>query len=223
MRSDGTTRVAQELKVSLEADFAGSDCLVAYMVPSTQGVIDVVSQVLRRQHGVIVVAPSFPGSTAPVQLLARLRSDESAKPRIILIFSDQLVSPEIATIPVDVDGSISYVSGLEAVLYARYGYMLRAVLASGVETAAAPGTVEEVLALLDRYFAACELLGDAWLMRARQVERERGMRLREAKMRLRYFQSAVFYAYRERPLDQVGLTALRRVDQTIQYLTDREP
>jgi hypothetical protein len=212
----------QRLRESLREDIEGNSRPLAYMLPTTRAVVSAVDTTLREQSGgAIVVGSAIPGASSPAQLLARVRSGAHDGPRLVLIFTDQLLAPELATIPVESNGVKSLVSGLEPVLHARYGFALRALLGSNIETTNAPGTVDGAIALIDRYFEACAGLGDDWLMRDRQVEREQAFRVRDTKLRLRYLQSAVFYAFRDTPLDEVGVSALKRVEQAIQQLSGR--
>ena len=220
MRDEDVARVDQDLVGFLESDIAGRDGPTAYLLPSTRDAFDAAGRLLHGRHNVTVVAPSMPTATRPTQLLARLRSEGGTCPDVVLIFSDQLVAPELATVRVNGNDSVGYMSGLEAIMCARHGYVLRALLDSRLESAVPLGGMREAIALLKRYFVACRALGDDWLMRDRQVERERGWRLHESRLRLRYFQSAVFFAYSEKLLDEAGLLALRRIDEVAHYLAN---
>lgn len=205
---------------ALEHDLAPGGGLVAYLIPSTRQIINCVDAALRRHPGPVVVGSSIARTTSPAKLLSSLRTSSDYRP-LVIVFSDQLVGPDVATIPVEVEGQKQYLSGLEAVLQARYGYTLRALLHDRLETVRVQETVERTVELLLAYFTACESLGDTWLARDHQASRHHHNRVRESRLRTRYFQSAIFHRYADRALDAAAREALLRVEEITQRLTER--
>lgn len=211
---------AQRLADAVEANLAAQNpTLTAFLIPSTRAAIYRVGLLARRYPQLHIVGSEVPGASPPASLLARVRAGESGY-ATIAIFSDQLLGPEVASIATGQEGSEEYFSGLEIVLHAKYGYALKAMSGDEIESLLPPGDAEAALALLKRYFENSEHLGDAWLLRDRQSERTRAGRLAEAKMRARFFQSAVYCLYADRPLDDLGRSALQQIKDVSQRLVE---
>lgn len=202
---------AQRLADAMDANLAAQNPTpTAFLIPSTRAAIYRVELLVRRYPQLHIVGSQFPGACPPAALLAKVRGGEPGN-ATIAIFSDQLLGPEVASIPSGADGCEEYFSGLEMVLHAKYGYTLKTLLGSEIETLVPSGQTEAAFALLKRYFESNQHLGDAWLVRDRQSERTLAGRLAEAKMRARFFQSAVYYMYADRSLDDLGRFAMQQI------------
>lgn len=190
-----------------------------YLVPSTRAVISRIGEIVGEYPEMPVVAPQVAGSMPPVELLKSLRESPRRYP-VVIIFSDQLLGPDIATISAPSDGGEEFFSGLEPVLFSKYGYVLKTIEDEAIVSASPPGTIEVAVSFLKRYFCQASKLGDAWLASARQSERTLSGRVHEARLRAKYFQSSIYHVYGDRPLDEAGRSVLARVSDVTHRLTE---
>ncbi|WP_159091815.1 hypothetical protein [Stenotrophomonas sp. ZAC14D2_NAIMI4_7] len=205
-------------------DMVGAACSapgshkVAYLLPSTRVNFSAVAAVVRNHPGVPFVGTLVDGARQPLQVLAALRRGEACP--VLIIFSDQLFGPEIANIPCKHDGGSTFYSGFESILFAKYGYTLNLPMGASEVSLPPPGSVDDALALLRRYFEHAASLGPDWLLAERQVERTLPGRIREARMRSGFLRSAVYHRYAERPLDTAGRATLGCVDDVEQRMLE---
>lgn len=182
----------------------------AMLVPSTPRTMECVREAMSAHDRIVVVGSSIPGATSAHALLSQAAC-LAERSCVVVFFADQLIHPQVATVPVEAKGQVFYCSGVEAVLYARYGFRLMAVDAGGVDVLEGGGTIGQAIAFLCAHLSRCAQLGDAWLMRHAQSERARTVRVREARLRLRYLQSATYLLYAQTPLDDNGASAVREI------------
>lgn len=204
---------------AVEADLAKGCVALAYLVPTTASIIRFVEAAKRKHPALRVVGPMAGGNIAPAKLLAGLRSGSIGRTPV-LVFSDQLVGPDVATIPRSVGEKVEYMSALEAVMLATYGYTLKAAVSGNIERVEPPGSVPAAVSFLAKYFEEADALAETWLLREHQESRLHEGRLREAKLRSRCFQSSVFHLYSTRSLDASGRSALKAVDEVMQRLAE---
>lgn len=203
---------------SVDEALASAHSRDLYIIPTTRETLAAVPGWQKNAPQVTIVGSSIPGTATPTELLAQFKSHDLQRPRVAIIFSDQLVSPLHATLLVKHADQTQYISGLEAVAHVGYGYRMTAWVGRGFEAASVPGETGDALRLLLRYFSACEELGDQWLMRESQVMRTPVDRVYQARRQLRLFHSAVMYAYLNSPLDAEVLAIIRRIDDMQKYL-----
>lgn len=182
-----------------------------FIVPSTRATVASISVWQRSTTGVTVVAPSIAGTLPPTELLAQIKSDAPQRPRVAIVFSDQLVSPLHAPLLVEHAGGTEYLSGLEAVAHVGYGFRVAAWIGNGFEVAPASCDTAGVLRLLLRYYAACNELGERWLMHGSQAMRLPANRARQAHRQLRLFHSAVMHALRDASLPPKYWPIVKRI------------
>lgn len=190
----------------------GANAHGLFVVPSTRTTVASIPAWQRSLVGVAVVAPSIASTLAPMELLARLKSDVPQRPRVAIVFSDQLVSPLHAPLLIEHAGRTEYLSGLEAVAHVGYGFRVAAWIGNGFEMAPAACDTAEVLRLLLRHYAVCDTLGNHWLMRDAQAARVPAERARQARRLLRLFHSAVMHAFRDAPLPAEYRPIVKRID-----------
>ena len=199
------------VRVAVDAALSSPDARGLLVVPSLQTTVLAIPAWQRAKPDLPVVAPAIAGTLEPTQLLAQLKSP-ALKPRLALVFSDQLVSAPHAPLLVRQDGRTQYLSGLEAVAHVGYGFPVAAWTGATFECAPAGCTTEEVLRLLLRYQVACHALGDAWLARKSQQERTPAARTSQARLQLRLFHSALMHMGRAAPLAAEYRPIVKRID-----------
>ncbi|RPD85796.1 hypothetical protein EGK76_08225 [Luteimonas sp. 100069] len=111
----------------------------------------------------------------------------------VLSFTDQLVSPEFASILVSRRGELEFYSAFERVAAARHQLPLFQMSheASGDEDDGTRGygDAEHVLAQISRYLDICAKLGEEWRAADLQEFRRPAYRIAAAKRRLRVYAS----------------------------------
>ena len=216
LSSDIHRHVADAFARALSADFGPT----AMLVPSTPRTMEGVRDAMFVHERIVVVGSSIPGATSAHALLSQAAC-LAERSCVVVFFADQLIQPQVATVPVEAEGQVFYCSGVEAVLHARYGFRLMAVDAGGVEVLEGGGTIGQAIAFLCAHLSRCAQLGDAWLMRHAQSQRARTARVREARLRLRYLQSATYLLYAQTPLDHHGASAVREITSASRALGER--
>lgn len=205
---------------AIAAHLADADAAPAvYLAPSTRSAISGIGEMLEVHPELSLVAPQVSGSIAPIELLQSLREDPRRYP-LVIICSDQLLGPDVATISAVSDDGHEFFSGLEPVLFSRYGYALRMVEDGKMVSTSPPGAVEVAVSFLKRYFVQAGKLGEAWLASERQSERTLSGRVREARLRAKYFQSAIYHVYADRPIDEAGRSTLARIGDVTNRLIE---
>ncbi len=198
-----------------------SDCLsaatpsddggpVAFILPTTSAVLEVVNHYRQLGDVTIVAGTSVPGSL-PAAALIRTLSTGGPRPRLV-IFTDQVMSPADASILVKTNDANAFFSPLEFILNARYGYRL--VIwgqEGGTVVESGRSDISEVLSPIADYLRACYTLGDDWLARGKQHLRNPESRRYSALRKLRYFRSAVVNAYRTDPSSIEVTQLLQRI------------
>lgn len=111
----------------------------------------------------------------------------------VLSFTDQLVSPEFASVLVSRRGELEFYSAFERVAAARHQLPLFQMSrdASGGDDAGARGygDAKHVLAQISRYLDICAKLGEEWCAADLQESRRPAYRIAAAKRRLRVYAS----------------------------------
>jgi hypothetical protein len=205
---------------AIEAHLADSHAAPAvYLAPSTRAAINGIGEMLELHPELPLVAPEVTGSIAPIELLQSLRETPGRYP-FVIICSDQLLGPDVATISVVSDDGPEFLSGLEPVLFSKYGYTLRMVEDGKMVSISPPGAIEVAVSFLKRYFVQAGRLGEAWLASERQSERTLLGRVREARLRAKYFQSAIYHLYGDRPIDDAGRATLTQISDVTNRLIE---
>lgn len=145
---------------------------------------------------VAVVGSAAAGNHSPASLLAMLSSGSAPRPHTIILFTDQLVDVVNAPVAVMHQGQVVYASALEAVLHIAHGYRAQVWTGAGFEALGDAQELADVMALLMRYYAACDQLGTAWVARHLQPQRLPAQRAQQARRQLRTCLSALMYACR---------------------------
>lgn len=207
------------IKIEIEEVFATDSAPTVVLVPSTPETLANTTRWSQTWPDLLVVAPIHVEALTPQQLLERVRSNVTPPARI-LIFSDQLVSALHANVPLEQAGRIEYVSGLEAVLNARYAYRIAVWTPEGFEVQNPCETVEVAMGMLIRYFAHCRSLGERWIMRDQQTSRSLRERVVQARRELRFLESAVLYSCRANPIDECTQDVLARIGEAQKCLIE---
>lgn len=129
-----------------------------------------------------------------------------------IAFTDQLVSAYDASILVQQSNQLEFMPGLEVLvncLYARPVHVWDGDRATKLVAHHPLTVLREVAA----YFTACATLGDAWLMRDRQLMRLPLQRVDQARRRLRLYQSTLFNVSPDAPLPLNVLQIVRRLEE----------
>jgi hypothetical protein len=168
----------------------------AFVLPTTERVLDRV--VAAASAGDLWVAGAeVAGAAAPAAILARLR--EGARPRVIVLFEDQLAGPAHATLLVRCAERDLHVSPAGFILADGYGYRLavwgseRNRLLEGAES------IEAVAGALVAHLDSCRRLGEDWSWRHAQSQREPAFRASAAMRKLRYLRSCVADVFAAQP------------------------
>lgn len=168
----------------------------ALILPSTTAVIGEVDR-MRESVGLTVVGGSTQDRLPPSVLLKAMA--RSGNRPLLLIFTDQIMSPADASILIKTNDAEAFFSPLEFILNSRYGYRLVIWKQNGY-TAVEPGSsISEVFAPIADHLQHCCTLGDEWLERKRQYQRNPTTRRFNALRKLRFFRSNVINAYCTEP------------------------
>ena len=161
-----------------------------------------------------IVAAATPHGVRPATMMARIAAGERPELRV---FSDQLVDPEDAPIPVVQHGQLCFFPALEALLVSRHHYTASLWTANGfIELGGA--SFESVLRSLARYMDDCRQLDDTWQARTLQCSRSAEVRTDVVNAEVRRFRSAALYAYTRQRLgmDESLSRILQQVDSALQ-------
>ena len=150
-----------------------------------------------------------PGTCRPTAALARLR--EPAPPRLLVSHCDQLCNPADTTVQSLRAGRALFLSPIDIILNSKYGFRLMVWTATGLVALAPRAEPEAVASALLDHLRDCELLGDAWEERSRQVERTPGYRDAHRRRQLRFLESSVANAYAHVPGDADACRILERI------------
>lgn len=189
---------------------SGAGDPVAFILPTTSAVLEVVNRYRQLGELTIVAGTSVPGSLPAAALIKTLSAD-GPRP-LLVIFTDQVMSPADASILVKTDDANAFFSPLEFILNVRYGYRL--VIwgqDGGTVVESGRSDISEVLAPISGYLRACYTLGDDWLARGQQYQRNPESRRHSALRKLRFFRSAVVNAYRTEPASVEVTKLLQRI------------
>lgn len=185
-------------------------CPVAFVLPTTRAVLKAANRFSANNEATVVSGTASAHHTAPAKLLKEL---SVGSPRsTLLILADQIVSPADACILVKTDEREVYFSPFEFIINTRYSYRL-VIWGYDKDTVIDPNraAIEEVLAPLADYLRSCYRLGDDWLQRDEQYNREPRVRRYNAKRKLRLFRSSVVNAFQAEPTNPVVAGLLAKV------------
>ncbi|WP_183425157.1 hypothetical protein [Luteimonas sp. RC10] len=173
-----------------------------YLLPSTQAMLEHALAVSRERFDVIVVGSleffrTFCPDVADGEVLTPTACFDVCEKRssdnlTVLAFTDQLVSPEFATLLVSRAGALEFFSAFERVAVVRYEMPLFQTLNYASEAVAggrAPIDGDRVLHEVARYLGFCAQLGDVWLAAKLQEARMPANRTAAARRRLRIYAS----------------------------------
>lgn len=152
---------------------------------------------------------------APAELLTRIEDKAPAPDARVLVFSDQLVSAVDAPLLVRRDGVARYVSSLEYILNAQYGYALLAINGDRLSRLPAGAPAVDVLGLLVDHLEANERLGSNWLVRELQTQRLPQDRRLQQRRRIRALRSSILHM-----IGRARKTWSADHDRTLQTLDD---
>lgn len=204
--------VSSIILAAIDEALAANSSRSLYVVPSTDATLAAIPRWQADQAGIAVVAPLVPGTLSPLELLASLKSDQTAPPRAAIVFSDQMASAVHAPLLVESGGQTLYVSAMEAVAHVRHGWPVRAWVGGTFAAVQADGDMRDVLRLLVRYLGTCHALGDAWRMRESQSMRSAATRALHLRRQIQMFRSSLMYAFRDSPLPDDYRTIVNRID-----------
>lgn len=210
---------ARPLLDELRGDIKSSSPMrTAYLMTSTRSSIKAVGDVAREFPGIPIIGGLVQGSMKPTTVLAAVR--HVVAPRVLIVFSDQLITPDVALIPFQPDGDRTYFSAFEPILFSKYGYTLKTCLGDRIETLSPPGAIGDAVDLLRRYFVNAAHLGAAWIAEEWQGERTLRGRLRDARLRSNLLRSSIYRLYADQPLDESGRVAISRLDDLDRQLRE---
>lgn len=129
-----------------------------------------------------------------------------------IAFTDQLVSACDASILVQQRNQLEFMPGLEVLVNCRYATPVHVWNGDRATKLVAQHPLT-VLREVAAYFTACATLGDAWLMRDRQLMRLPLQRVDQARRRLRLYQSTLLNSSPDAPLSPNILQIVRRLDE----------
>ncbi|WP_374602034.1 hypothetical protein [Arenimonas sp.] len=176
-----------------------------HLLPSTHATLaDAAGRLHDPDWCVIGLADAFAmagqdatGPESPAGFLAACRERPACdRPRQTIVFTDQFVSAEHAPLRATLGDGEQFIPTLELVAAAQYGFRIACWHPEGYRVVEAfpAGDQAALLTALAGYYQACDGLGEAWLMRARQHQRSLAGRVEAARSRLRYYQSVVMLA-----------------------------
>lgn len=187
----------------LEAAIRGAGPRVLHVLPSTAESLAAAGRWAGESSWTVVgLVPDFRGHCppgfrphSPAELLSRLGAADPPD-RPVVVFTDQCASAEHAPWLLRDGQDPVYFPSLELVASARHGFAVSCWTGDGfapVASARDDGGAA-LVAALRRYYLACDALGEAWLLRARQRQRTLPGRVEAARQRLRLYQSIVMLA-----------------------------
>lgn len=171
---------------------AGSEA-TALILPSTHAVFTLTNELADAGRAIVVTTRTAPGFSIG-RTLSLVNSGE--RPAII-IFSDQLVSPDEATLLLRTNDGDLHVSPFELILNQRYGYSLKFWSRDGLSKVERHcSTQSTILHELVNYLGLCHKLGSQWLMRDDHLLRSPIMRTYNARKKTRALRSALISHYK---------------------------
>lgn len=186
----------------LEAGIRNAGPRTLHVLPSTTEALACAGRWADEASWQIVgLSPDFKGHCSPdfqphspAEMLSRLGGlDPPDQP--IIVFTDQCTSAEHAAWLLHEDDGPVYFPSFELVASVRYGRAVYCWDGDGLtRVPPAPDGGVALVAALRRYYGACDALGEAWLLRARQRQRTVPGRVDTARQRLRLYQSIVMLA-----------------------------
>lgn len=191
-----------------------------FVLPSTPSVLERVRPITADEHSCVVVGSALVGGMKPVDLLRRLKETDEHPP--IVVFTDQILDQADTSLLVRTDRGDRYLSPLEAVLNASYGYDIVVWTASGFETVPAgsddlAGLAKHLLTHLDD----AQRLGPDWQAGPLQMHRLPETRRYNAKRKIRFFRSAIINAFRDVPRAAEAIELLAKADE-LDRMVDQE-
>lgn len=190
---------------------ASQSARVAKILPTTRSWLAFAREASCQQAGTTTIVDGSGSRNAvrPTGLLRALAS--GSRPNLIIIFADQLTASSDATVLVRANRGNYYVSPLEYILHATYGYVLSFWGLNGEQWVhERDESALNVLSALDVYLRECHGLGEEWLARSVQGERTQEYRREEALRRLRFFRSAIADAFCNDPTNAHASSLLSR-------------
>lgn len=132
----------------------------------------------------------------PNSVLSRLSQLDMPPVCRVICFSDQLVAPEVAQIPVMNRGEKEFHSVLEVILAKKYQFRLVAWCGArfAICDPSESLTYDEVFSCLAAYLRVCDKYGDHWKARGLQSSRTLDERMRLAERQNRLYRSIVLLA-----------------------------
>ncbi|MEO7326278.1 MAG: hypothetical protein ABIW82_15760 [Dokdonella sp.] len=164
------------------------------MLPTTSPILAAVERLgLRPKVDAVVGRRSRQSTMVPADLLAHLADNRLMSDARIIVFTDQLVSPVDAPLLVSRNGRTQYVSALEYVLNAEYQCPLFAMNGRQLDYLPGNSPADRVLNFIVDHLDANELLGEAWLARSLQIQRQPQERRFQQRRRVRAMRSSIMH------------------------------
>jgi len=185
----------------LESDLGDG---VLYLLPSTMAILRLLPEVMKKHEKIKVVGDINFIRTHGVEIqcdniclppnflkICKECNQHSKKPPSVLVFTDQLVSPEFSPILVRRKGVLEFFSCLECIAVYSYGMSIRNL--ASAENSSLHGysinSNKDVLNELSSYFDICSQYEEGWVAAGLQVMRTPRQRIILAKRRLRTYMS----------------------------------